>query len=1101
MKTFIIFAAIVCAVATGKAGAQDPGNPGGYFMGYLNTIKGDDFTYHSPQPNVSTSMLVRSIERSLYIEWETEPLPTGFNQKEARFIMMAAIDVNRENPHSWDIYINGVNEFTIKSPYDDSNKKYSWKSSNGYSLEFNATLTDQHGDQHGYLILSVPERKYERGKSLRIRVEGESANSPTWFMVFKYSMKPELKLVEEQAITRESGKQYQQVRIEYIFMGDSVNVTVASGDIKTNTTLDFGYNTIRVKLPVVTAPESFQVTISLSRGKQVLAKNNFILFPVVPRTIHLLHHSHVDIGYTHVQDEVKEIQWQNLESAIKLAGESQSMPAEARFRWNSEVMWPVESYLREKEPEKAIKLMDAISNGWIELDAFYANELTELCTSEELIKLTSDARRIASECGITPLSAMITDIPGWSWGIVPVLAQSGVKYLSLGTNTGHRIGGTIAEWGDRPFYWVSPSGEERILCWIHEKAYSLFHTGLKYSELKYRLDEGKIFGYINELYENNYPYEIIPLRYNIGSDNGPTDPTLSQAVKDWNEKYITPVVKIMTVSESFAEFEEKHGDQIPSVSGAFTGYWEDGAASSALETGLNRKAASNINCAGALMVINENKGYDGSKINEAWRNVLLFDEHTWGSWNSISEPENPFTLSQWETKRTFALDALKESNELLLDASHLKTPDLSSCIKRIEIVNPHSWTVSDMVSLPASWNIAGTRVTDMKGTVIPSQKLSTGQLVFVAENVPALGSKIYILSEEAHAATLFDRSSAVIGNEDFELTVDKTTGAIASFIFREKNIDLVDRSAIPGLNAYYYVAGRSPLEKISATLSKLEITDDGPVTKIIKVTSTASGVKSLTSQYQLINGLGKLVIYTVPDKEKVYSPEGLHLGFPFKVPEGVMHIDLAYGIYRPDADQLKAANKNYFTPEKWLDISNQDYGLTWITNDAPLIEIGDISTDATAYGWISNLKPSTTFYSYIMNNYWETNYKASQEGPVSFRYTVYPHGMFLAHEAEKNAAIENEPLLVIPVDETVKEKSSLLTIKGNKIIVTSLIPNPDGYLVRLFNAGGSPEVLDISLRDKPTEIYFSDFDGNKTEAFRNGIILPAWSIRTIRVRR
>ena len=148
----------------------------------------------------------------------------------------------------------------------------------------------------------------------------------------------------------------------------------------------------------VSEKTSFPVSVITAKGRQVLATGNFNLEPVVKRTIHLLHHSHVDIGYTHVQDEVKEIQWKNLEDAARLAAESQSMPPEARFKWNSEVVWPIESYLREKEPEKVKAMKDAIARGWIELDAFYANELTELCTSEELIRLTADARRIASEC-------------------------------------------------------------------------------------------------------------------------------------------------------------------------------------------------------------------------------------------------------------------------------------------------------------------------------------------------------------------------------------------------------------------------------------------------------------------------------------------------------------------------------------------------------------------------------------------------------------------------------------------------------------------------------------------------------------------------------
>jgi alpha-mannosidase len=1098
-RTVILF--LLTVLGMSFTFGQNPGNPRGLLKGYFKTVKGDNFNYHSPQPNVSSSLLIRSMEKNLFVEWETEPVPADYKSGEARFIFLAAIDVNPQNPHSWDLYINDKKEFTINTPVDGSKKQYNWSGPDGYTLDFNVTLTDQFGDQHGYMTLLAPEGKFENGKALKLKVAGESANSQTWFIIFKYGMEPDLKLVEEQAVRREGNGEFQQVRIEYVYMGDPANVVISSGNIKTNTTVSFGYNTIRAKLPVVKESQTFPVIVSLSKGKKILAQKDFLLTPVVPRTIHLLHHSHVDIGYTHVQDEVKQIQWKNLESAIKLASESKDFPEGARFKWNSEVMWAIESYLREKEPEKVNALREAISKGWIEADAFFANELTELCSSEELIQLTSDARRIAAECGIELKSAMITDIPGWSWGIVPVLAQSGVKYLSLGTNTGHRIGGTIKEWGDRPFYWVSPSGEEKVLCWIHEKAYSLFHTGLKYDELKYRLDEGKIFGYMNELYDNKYPYEIITLRYNIGSDNGPTDPTLSQAVKEWNEKYVTPKVRITTVSESFSEFEKRYGNQIPSVSGAFTGYWEDGAASSAYETSLNRAAAAKLNTAGALMVMNKNAGFSPEKIDEAWRNVLLFDEHTWGSWNSISEPENEFTLSQWATKKSFAEAALKQSNSLIDGSLSGASSKSSDPIWGIEVINTHSWSFSDLVTIPARLAIPGTKVTDKEGNIIPSQKLSSGDVVFVAKEVPSFGSKIYSLEKEEEKTILTEKNKNQIENNEFLLKVDPNSGAVESLKDKYRNIDLVGKDGIPGLNSYYYVAGRSPENKSTVAGAIIEVSENGPVTSIIKTTSSAKGTKSITNYYQIINGLGKINLVSMIDKDKIYTPEGVHLGFPFNVPLGVMRLNLAFGIYRPEADQVKAACKNYFTPAGWVDISNQDYGITWVTKDAPLIEIGEITADATAFGWINTLKPSRTFYSYVMNNYWETNYKAEQNGVTSFRYTISPHGMFIASNSEKIAAQECEPLIINPLKEKKTETGSLFSLENEGIIVTALVPQVDGYLIRLYNAGGNPQQLSVLWKEKPAEVFFSDFDGKKAGNYIPGIMIPAWGLRTLKVRK
>ena len=88
--------------------------------------------------------------------------------------------------------------------------------------------------------------------------------------------------------------------------------------------------------------------------------------------------------------------------------------------------------------------------------------------------------------------------------------------------------------GDRPFYWESPSGKEKVLCWVHGKGYSEFHTGLAYTRMRNKLKEQLIFDYIHELAEAGYPYDLVTMRYNIGSDNGPPDPHLADIVRSWN---------------------------------------------------------------------------------------------------------------------------------------------------------------------------------------------------------------------------------------------------------------------------------------------------------------------------------------------------------------------------------------------------------------------------------------------------------------------------------------------------------------------------------------------------------------------------------------
>ena len=76
--------------------------------------------------------------------------------------------------------------------------------------------------------------------------------------------------------------------------------------------------------------------------------------------VYLLPHSHVDIGYTHVQTDVEQAQWKYLEMAIDTARKSAGNPPGSRFKWNVEVLWAVDSYLKQATPEKRQQFIDAV---------------------------------------------------------------------------------------------------------------------------------------------------------------------------------------------------------------------------------------------------------------------------------------------------------------------------------------------------------------------------------------------------------------------------------------------------------------------------------------------------------------------------------------------------------------------------------------------------------------------------------------------------------------------------------------------------------------------------------------------------------------------
>ena len=250
-----------------------------------------------------------------------------------------------------------------------------------------------------------------------------------------------------------------------------------------------------------------------------------------------------------------------------------------------------------------------------------------------------------------------------------------------------------------------------------------------------------------------------------------------------------------------------------------------------------------------------------------------------------------------------------------------------------------------------------------------------------------------------------------MNTDKFSLKIDGKTGAISSLVYLPEGRELADNKNLTGLNSYFYVEGRKPDNPLTAVLKDIKILDDGPVMKVIRVEMRAPGCNSCSADIQIIDALDMVRIINHIDKKKVLSPEAVHIGFPFNVPDGQIRYDLAYGYCRPEKDQAPGANKNFLCMEHWLDVSNDSTGLTLICPDAPLFEVAHITMDEVVTGWVEHIPPSQTIYSYLMNNYWETNYAASQEGPGNYRYIIIPHGKFDPDQAEKEALSQRQPLI------------------------------------------------------------------------------------------
>jgi len=177
------------------------------------------------------------------------------------------------------------------------------------------------------------------------------------------------------------------------------------------------------------------------------------------------------------------------------------------------------------------------------------------------------------------------------------------------------------------------------------------------------------------------------------------------------------------------------------------------------------------------------------------------------------------------------------------------------------------------------------------------------------------------------------------------------------------------------------------------------------------------------------------------------------------------------GWVNPAHDLLKGASLEWFSIQKWMAIHGSGMSIGIVPLDASLASFGDINRGL----WPSEFKPKTsTIFSYAMNNYWHTNYRAGQGGTFTFRYVLTsakdfdPAGLSrLGWESMESPVLDsviNQDKAGNPDEPLPAEGESFLEIDNpNVVLVTwKLAEDGKGTIVRLKEVAGQQE--EVSLR-------------------------------------
>ncbi len=550
----------------------------------------------------------------------------------------------------------------------------------------------------------------------------------------------------------------------------------------------------------------------------------------------------------------------------------------------------------------------------------------------------------------------------------------------------------------------------------------------------------RVVRYLDTLEKEDYPFDFVPIMVSgSNTDNSPPSAAIARRVQIANEKLDNVTVKMSTLSEFF-DYVRKNAGNIPTLRGDFTDWWADGVGSTANTVKVYRDAQRRYNLCRKLDP--ENRLGRADLTENAAQNLMMYAEHTWGYSTSVSEPWDSLVALLEKKKDCYAITANNDAAENL-DIVLSKMGECSTRIdrpKKFKVINPHSddycgtaklviedWEKLDGIKFNPKYRVI---VRDEKtGEILPAQshKIGRGYETETALTLKPHEERILSVTQDK-TNTSMAHSYAHIGSEGIaDIVTDKATlqmpglldtpyfrieikpgKGIASIIDKTTGKDLIMPGTFGAFSGFYEVTpadGLSQCEvrrrmgrnrryistrQYTSKLINSVVEESGEVYTTMKLTYELEGCHFYYVYLKVYKFAPIIEARACFHKKSEWNPENLFVMLPFCADgSNETFIDKTGCIMRPGIDQLPGTCQSFWLLQNGIVRKGEKRDIIIACKDAPLICFGEQKYRPVVLCDGSNTELNRSMAaSWVMNNFWETNFKADLGGFYEFSYII-----------------------------------------------------------------------------------------------------------------
>ena len=801
--------------------------------------------------------------------------------------------------------------------------------------------------------------------------------------------------------------------------------------------------------------------------------------------IDLVMHTHTDFGYTDYPLSARQFLKEYVNEAIDYAEKYKDYPEEAKFRWTLEVLLPTWEWWQEANETDRQRLLDAIDRGQIEVCGIPFN-ITAFLNAKQWDYLMQWIPRSEWE-RMNVRGAMQIDINGLHTGGLNKVYDAGIRNIWIGANTYNGAPPiptpALAKWD------LEDGREMRI--WINASycdAFFLFYENWRQGpvpnrcDLRYRKagpwdffqpDEENVRkahaacvksiaaiegtpdananptrdGFTLNKVFGGYSGKVLAasLTNQWRIDNDPPCWWICDFIKKWNELGLKPKLQLRTMSQALEDVEQGMTQPPVVLKGQWTDWWANGTASSPCELAYTRQAKRLLDVAHAPLFgpwTQENQTCE----NDCLWNLSMYDEHSFGAWQSVAFPDSFENRSQRAEKNIFAYRGLNQARELYhTRASCLDDGTLRNAIR---VANPTTMDRTFEINLPRNC---------LRGDYTYLENVQTGQVIplryaegianfmrpkspddFGEENI----SRTFSDSAPEQSA-LFCTEIPGMQSVDFLLRsgpAPMQAEAAADYQIKTDELGwpiqvvVNGNCLVNGTMGYFHALqaeGFSPRwtfrdifetddaakrdemyrNNLHLTDGQYEITQKEHSGHLIRYTqkfihpSLAFGKRIMT--VDTANGTATVTVRFYRNANP--TPEIYYIALEAPVQGGDVHISNAGKAFRPGLDQIPGSCKDYYAIDGWVHHQNGQDSWMISSRDAALMTFEKPSQPRRR---TDDPTDCHKMFSQVFDNTWDTNFNANAFGVMEFSFDIAT-GVSLDACDETALALATEPVVIV----------------------------------------------------------------------------------------